>query len=86
MAGSNLTYTNSPRLRKLIGNLLVQNQSLPKALTGKVCRKAGVPTTNAANDQPNEVGDICYDSTNSAAYVSVLNTDSTHHTWNKVTP
>lgn len=94
MAGANLTFTNNQQLVTKILSALKHEKSGARPLTGasmKLCHKAGVPTTNSADDDPNhtdntgnEIGTVCYDSTNDDVYICTAYTNSTTHTWTKV--
>lgn len=87
MAGSNLNYADGLQVSAKIGRLLLfKTQTFIIKQSGKLAVKAGAPASNTANDQPNQVSDLCLDTTNNAVYISTLNTNSTTHTWVKISP
>lgn len=87
MAGANLVFKVSPqtwsRLQKALGWRSIRG---PRSVSGHLCAKAGVPVDDTALDDPGKVGVICLDETNDDVYICTAYTDSTTHTWTKITP
>lgn len=81
-AGANIKYTSSKQLAQRVASKLgYPAGTFDVAKAGKLCTKAGAPASNTANDEPNAVGDICWDSTNNRVHIVTAYTNSTTHTW-----
>lgn len=44
----------------------------------------GVPTNDDANHDPTKLGALCWDETNKEVYICTAYTNSTSHTWTKI--
>lgn len=85
MAGSNLEYVRSTGSLRAINRLLGRrSQGRSRMTQGKICLKNGAPASNTADDAPNSEHDICYDYDNDNVYISTSFTDSTTHTWTRI--
>ena len=94
MAGANIKYGNKRKLTSLMLEILLHagyGSFKGKGATDAVstvrpaiCYKAGVPTSNAAADAPDGLGQLCVDTTNDDVYICQLYTDTTTHTWTKI--
>jgi len=83
--GANIFYSRSKRLSQTIGRVLRYPPNTFSGLNvGKLCRKAGVPTTDTAADAPNAKGDLCFDNTNYHVYICTAYTNTTTFTWVRI--
>jgi hypothetical protein len=85
--GANLNYDLQRGMKSLFWELMNSNRGGPEKMSRrKFCWKAGVPANNTALDNPNALGDICIDYTNSDIYVcTAWTSDASATTWVKVT-
>jgi hypothetical protein len=84
--GANIKYVGSRNhlwalLYKILGN---KRNSGPAKTRPKICYKAGVPANNTSADFPNELQDICIDTTNSHVYIATAGDLATTCTWTKI--
>lgn len=93
MAGVNLKSTNRLRLLELFWKYLIQGglgsdrNRLGKSRQGRYptfLAKNGVPASNTAADAPDRRGQICIDLLNKDVYHCTAFTNTTTHTWTKI--
>lgn len=83
--GANIFYSRSKRLSQTIGRVLRYPPTTFGGLSaGKLCRKAGIPASNAVVDAPNAKGDLCFDNTNNRVYICTAYTDADIFTWVRI--
>lgn len=82
--GSNISYKAPPSVwRKCMFLLLAKRNQYRRSQ--KLCVKAGVPATNTANDNPNQISDICLDTTNGHVYIcTAYSSDASATTWTQI--
>lgn len=75
--GSNIKYIGRQGLFREIMKLFSEKRN-EDGRKKRICWKAGVPSSNTANDNPANIGDMCLDVTNSHVYLcTVYNPAST---------
>lgn len=83
--GANISYRNPKGIQDVSLRLLKQRPASQILPLKKWCKKAGVPATNTALDNPNALGDMCLDTTNNHVYVcTAYSTDASATTWTQV--
>lgn len=94
MPGTNIKSSTRLRLKQLFWKYMNQTAGTPSSLNklgkpriGKYptfVAKQGVPASNTAADAPDRKGQICIDLTNKDVYLSTAFTNTTTHTWTKI--
>jgi hypothetical protein len=84
--GANIKYTgNRVHLFRKLWAILGHKKNSGRAKTRpKICYKAGAPANNTAADFPNELQDLCIDTTNSHAYIATAGDLASTCTWTKI--
>lgn len=83
--GANIKYGgNRNHLMAMLFKILGNKRSGPNKTKPKICYKAGAPANNTSADFPNELQDICIDTTNSHVYIATAGNLSSTCTWTKI--